>query len=116
MTADAVVLTEVQRRLVETVIAEHCSVRGWELHAANCRTNHAHVVVSAPDRPIELPREQFKSWTNRRLKEGNGDGRTDWWTERGWDVYIDDLEELARSCSTSSKDSEGGLALARASG
>jgi hypothetical protein len=95
MTADAVVLTEEQRRLVDTVIAEHCTFRGWELHAVNCRTNHVHVVVSAPDRPIELPREQFKAWTTRRLKEQGEGERTVWWTERGWDVYVDDLEELA---------------------
>ena len=95
MTADAVVLTEVQRRLVEAVIAEHATFRGWELHAVNCRTNNAHVVVSASDRSIEVPREQFKAWTNRRLKERSGGERVDWWTERGWDVYIDDPEELA---------------------
>ncbi len=94
MTADAVVLTEVQRRLVEAVIAEHCAFREWELHALNCRTNHVHVVVSAADRSIELPREQFKAWTTRRLKEQSKGERTAWWTERGWDVYIDDLEEL----------------------
>jgi REP element-mobilizing transposase RayT len=95
MRADAVTLTDEQRRLVEVVVAEHSVVRDWELHAVNCRTNHVHVVVSAGDRSIELPREQFKSWTTRRLRETTTDGRTDWWTERGWDVYIDDPDDLA---------------------
>ena len=99
MTADAVILTDVQRRLVDAVVAEHSAFRGWELHAVNCRTNHVHVVVSAGDCPIEVPREQFKAWGTRRLKQlafgYAGDRRVEWWTERGWDVYIDDLEDLA---------------------
>lgn len=99
MTADAVILSPVQRQLVEAVIAEHSSFRGWELHAVNCRTNHVHVVVSAGDRPIEVPREQFKAWCTRRLKQlafGYGeDRRANWWTERGWDVYLDGEDHLA---------------------
>jgi REP element-mobilizing transposase RayT len=95
MRADAVTLTGEQRRLVEAVIATHSTFRSWELYAVNCRTNHVHVVVFAAGRAIEIPREQFKSWTNRRLREQCADGRTDWWTERGWDVYIDDPDDLA---------------------
>lgn len=95
MTTEAVILDPEQRALVERVVAQHADFRGWKMYAVNCRTNHVHVVVSAPDRTLELPREQFKSWTNRRLKEQSGGTRTDWWTERGWDVYIDDLEQLA---------------------
>ena len=98
MRADAVILTPAQRAVVDTVIAEHAAFRGWELHAVNCRTNHAHVVVAAGDCPIELPREQFKAWCSRRLKEqagADGHPRANWWTERGWDVYSDDDEELA---------------------
>jgi REP element-mobilizing transposase RayT len=93
MTADAVILTPDQRHLVETVIAEHTTFRGWELHAVNCRTNHVHVVVSA-ERSIEVPREQYKSWTTRRLKAADQGGRAVWWTERGWDVFIDDPNDL----------------------
>lgn len=95
MTADAVVLTPEQRWLVESVIAGHCTLRGWELYAVNCRTNHVHVVVSASGRPIGVPREQFKAWTTRRLRESGEGGRAEWWTERGWDVDIDELEEMA---------------------
>jgi hypothetical protein len=65
---DACVLDEEQRRLVETTIAEHCQIRGWKLHAVNCRSNHLHVVVSADRHPDEI-RRQFKAWCTRRLKE-----------------------------------------------
>lgn len=99
MMETAVVLDPDQRRLVERTVADHCAIRNWFLHAVNCRTNHVHVVVTAPGRPIGLPREQFKSWCTRRLKERERPGpeaaRENWWTERGWDEYIDDETALA---------------------
>src|SRR5262245_52735492 len=68
MTESAILLSNEQRVIVEKTISEHCRIRNWKLHAANCRTNHVHVVITAPGRPIELPREQFKSWCTRKLK------------------------------------------------
>jgi len=89
------VLDYEQRRLVEQTVADHCAIRGWELHAVNCLSNHAHVVVPAAGRPIDLPRKQFKCWSTRRLKAATGATRERWWTERGWDEYIDDERALA---------------------
>ncbi len=57
-----------ERKTVEATIADHCRVRGWELLAVNCRTNHVHVVVRADVHPDEV-RTQFKSWSTRRLRE-----------------------------------------------
>ncbi|MFL5327436.1 MAG: transposase [Gemmataceae bacterium] len=93
MTGEAITLNRVQRQIVETTITQHCTIRGWFLHAVNCRSNHVHAVVSAPDCDIEIPREQFKAWCSRRLNETGR--REDWWAERGWDEYIDDDEALA---------------------
>jgi REP element-mobilizing transposase RayT len=91
-----------QRRLVEETIAQHCAIRGWHLHVVQCRTNHVHVVVSAPVPPTTV-REQFKAWCTRRLKERQRAGSTDpsqpvranWWTERGSQRWINDEESLA---------------------
>jgi len=95
LTEEAVTLDPEQRRLVEKTIADHCALRQWTLHAVNCRTNHVHVAVTAIDRKIEVPREQFKSWCTRRLKERERPPvRTQWWTQRGWDLYIDDEDQL----------------------
>ena len=68
MTEDACVLDVEQRKIVETTISAHCTIRGWQLHVVNCRTNHLHVVVSAPVHPDTI-RKQFKAWCTRRLKE-----------------------------------------------
>jgi len=94
MTGDAVTLNATQRLRVESTIAAHCEFRGWAIHAVNCRSNHAHVVVTAPDRTCDIPRVQFKAWCSRKLSE-DGPAREDWWSERGWDVYLDDDESLA---------------------
>ncbi len=81
-------LNPAQRKVVEKTIAEHCQRRNWELHAVKCRTNHVHVVVSAPCR-AETARDQLKAWCTRRLKKhatsmGSSTAvRLNWWTERG---------------------------------
>ena len=99
MAEKALTLDAEQRRLVEKTIADHCAIRKWVLHSVNCRSNHVHVAVTAPGREIEVPREQFKAWCTRRLKELEQARRSvvreNWWTERGWDEYIDDEDALA---------------------
>lgn len=87
MTEFAVVLDHTQRQIVNRIIVDHCQIRGWELHAVNCRSNHVHVLLSAETR-IEIPREQFKAWCTRKLCP-TVPQRKKWWTERGWDVYVD---------------------------
>ncbi len=68
MTEDASRLDRKHREVVERQIAETSKVRGWELHAANCRSNHVHVVVTASEAP-QIVRNQLKAWCTRRLKE-----------------------------------------------
>jgi Transposase IS200 like len=68
MSEDACRLDGEQRKVVEQQIAETCNARGWELHAVNCRSNHAHVVITAAQAP-KIVRNQLKAWCTRRLKE-----------------------------------------------
>ena len=106
MTEDACLLDSEQRQLVERTIAEHCRIRGWELHAVNCRTNHLHIVVTA-DRPPKQVRLQLKAWCTRKLKELEAKRlgcksaediaarvRANWWVERGSDRFINDETSL----------------------
>jgi REP element-mobilizing transposase RayT len=86
MTEDACRLNPDQRKAVHEQVAETCAHRKWYLHAANCRSNHAHVVVTAPIKP-KIVRAQLKAWCTRKLKqhaERNGlPHREEWWAERG---------------------------------
>ena len=95
MSTSALILDLEQRQTIEETIQTHCIFRQWQLLAVNCRTNHVHVLVSAADISIEVPRMQFKAWATRKLKHLSP-GRKKWWTEGGWDVFIDDEASLAR--------------------
>jgi REP element-mobilizing transposase RayT len=79
-----------ERQLVEDTIRNHCKLRGWELHAVNCRTQHVHVVVTAPNHHPKDVLNQLKAWCTRRLKERQIDVltatqevRKNWWTQGG---------------------------------
>jgi REP element-mobilizing transposase RayT len=121
MTEDACRLDGEQRDVVERQIAETCKIRSWELHAVNCRSNHAHVVVTADQAP-KLVRNQLKAWCTRRLRElemkrrqsrdeprsrfglvsdastltrsVSAGLRENWWAERGSQRFINDSESL----------------------
>ncbi|HEX4588901.1 MAG TPA: hypothetical protein VH120_03170 [Gemmataceae bacterium] len=101
MTGDFIVLTPEQRAIVDQVVVDHCRIRNWVLHARNVRTNHVHLVLSAPVHPRVI-REQLKAWASRRLSDaaalrGHGrDGRRRWWTEKGDIEWIRDEDNLER--------------------
>jgi REP element-mobilizing transposase RayT len=87
MAEEAVAFDRPQRVAVEEAIAVHCRVRGWHLHAVECRSQHVHVVVTAVDRAPDDVMKQFKSWATRALKAIAASRglpcRTRWWTEGG---------------------------------
>ncbi|MGI8981046.1 MAG: hypothetical protein ACR2FY_17610 [Pirellulaceae bacterium] len=110
MTEDACILNDEQRHLVEKTVADHCAIRGWVLHAVNCRTNHLHIVVTASLHPKKV-RSQLKAWCTRRLKELEAKRRSttnpkrergseeppvreNWWVERGSGRYLNDQASL----------------------
>jgi len=87
-------LSQADREIVQQTIARHCEIRGWKLHAVNARSNHIHVVVTAPSYKPETVRDQFKAWCTRHLKP-NHLGRIRFWTEGAscrWINLEDDLE------------------------
>ena len=83
MTEEACRLNPVQRQAVESQIAETCQHRGWHLHAVNCRSNHVHVVVTAPGVSTKKLRADLKAWATRCLKDRFDAKRENWWAERG---------------------------------
>jgi REP element-mobilizing transposase RayT len=98
MTENACRLNRVQRAAVESQIVETCSHYRWELLAANCRSNHVHVVLVAPLHP-RIVRTRLKAWCTRRLKKLESQNgframRDHWWAERGSERYINDESSL----------------------
>ena len=92
MKGEPVVLTISQRDVVEATIRKHCTIRGWELHAVNARTNHIHVVMTANLDDPNMVRDQFKAWCTRNLNEQFG--RRIWWAGKGSCRWINDQEHL----------------------
>jgi len=101
MTEPALTLSDEQRRIVEDTIRDHCRIRGWHLHAVNARTQHVHVVVTAPGRAPEDVMDQFKAWCTRRLKDRERSRgvaaaavRRNWWTQRGSQRWLNKNDDL----------------------
>jgi hypothetical protein len=98
MTEDACILSPEERWAVQEQIKETCHRKGWLLYAVNCRTNHMHVVLSAPVTP-RLVRSQLKAWCTKKLKDlahskAKQKIRENWWAERGSQRYINDEDSL----------------------
>jgi REP element-mobilizing transposase RayT len=60
-------LTRPQRDSVAQTLERVASVRGWVIHGQNVRTNHVHLVISAPEPPT-LVMNSLKSWATRDLR------------------------------------------------
>jgi hypothetical protein len=101
MTEPPLTLDPEQRRLVEDTIAKHCRIRGWHLHVVRCRTQHVHVVVTAPGVHPKDVMDQLKAWCTRHLKElqrlrgPTGVAiRQKWWTQGGSRRWLNDDNSL----------------------
>lgn len=57
-----------QREIVLQAFRGVCQHKEWRLLAGHVRSNHAHVLVEAPD-SIEKVMNTFKAWATRRLRE-----------------------------------------------
>jgi REP element-mobilizing transposase RayT len=91
-----VTLDAAQREVVRATVEAHCRIRGWRLHAVNVRSNHVHVVVTAPPAPEQVM-NQLKAWCSRRLNEQGGARREHWWTYHGSTKWINDEPYLRNS-------------------
>lgn len=64
-----VILDQPMRLVAELAIRQHCEFRGWDLHALNVRTNHAHLVVTTEDTSAAHALMQIKARATRLLRE-----------------------------------------------
>ena len=119
MSESAIVLDAEQRVIVEAAVREHCEKRHWTLHVVNCRTNHCHVVVSAPTYDGEQVRDQLKSCGKRRLKGRERRLgvieeclREHWWTRKGSVrcLFNDDSLAAATAYALEAQDAGGSKA------
>ena len=87
-----------RRAVVDEAITVVCVHRDWTLHALNVRSNHVHVVVSAPQ-PPERVMNDFKPWATRGLVTAGLVWRgTAVWTRHGSTRYLWKPRDLVGAC------------------
>ena len=86
--APARLLDARSRAIVERVASDVCAYRGWDMFAANARTNHVHLVIATGCAPEDLVRS-LKSWITRRLVEAGAlPPNTRLWSRHASTVYL----------------------------
>ena len=86
--APARLLDARSRAIVERVASDVCAYHGWDMLAANARTNHVHLVVATGGAPEDLVRS-LKSWLTRRLVEAGAlPPKTRLWSRHASTVYL----------------------------
>jgi REP element-mobilizing transposase RayT len=66
---EVILLSKWHRESVASQVMRHCQHRGWRLWVANPRTNHVHVVVTAPGYAGNKVRDELKANCTRGLSE-----------------------------------------------
>jgi REP element-mobilizing transposase RayT len=83
-----------RRSVVLQTILDVAKNRHWQLWAVHVRSNHVHIVVTAPDTPEKVMAD-FKAWASRRLREAFGESADrDRWTQHGSTIYLNSQEAL----------------------
>ena len=83
-----IVLDAEQRKVVESAVKEVCEYRKYLLRAINVRTNHAHSVVSALQKPEPIL-DAFKSYSTRALRQaGLLSPAVKPWARHGSTIYL----------------------------
>ena len=93
-----VLLSADRRAVVHRTIVDVCEHHDWTLHTFNVRSNHVHVVVSAPESP-ERVMNDFKSWATRGLVAAGLIHRgTVVWTRHGSTRYLWKPQHMVAAC------------------
>ncbi|HUU99000.1 MAG TPA: transposase [Phycisphaerae bacterium] len=93
-----ITLNAEQRRIVQEAILEVVARKNWSLHELNVRSNHVHVVVSAPEHPDRVV-NTFKSISTRRLRESALlDAATSPWLRGASRKYLWTPDALEAAC------------------
>jgi len=83
-----------RRSVVLQTILDVAKHRQWQLWAVHVRSNHVHIVVTAPDKPEKVMAD-FKAWASRRLREAFRESADrDRWTQHGSTIYLNSQDAL----------------------
>jgi len=94
---EPITLDASQRSVVERAVREVCHYRRYALHAINVRTNHAHSVVTAMQKPEPIL-DAFKAYATRALrKAGLLALKVKPWARHGSTIYLWKERDVAKA-------------------
>jgi REP element-mobilizing transposase RayT len=94
MRQEPYLLDQLRRQVALRTIKEVAAHRKWNLWAVHVRSNHVHVVITAPCNPEKVTAD-LKAWCSRRLREAcNESSDRDRWTQHGSTRYLNDEESF----------------------
>ena len=97
MKLEPIHLDRARRAAISDAIKETCELRNWNLYADNVRTNHVHVVVSAPQHP-EVVLRALKSNATRKMREtGCWTSTQTPWAQKGSKRWLWTYQQLQRA-------------------
>ena len=92
-----IILDSEQRKVVKTAVRRVCEHRKYLLRAINVRTNHAHAVVSAMQKPEPIL-DAFKSYSTRALRQaGLLSPAVKPWARHGSTIYLWKERDVAKA-------------------
>jgi REP element-mobilizing transposase RayT len=92
-----ITLNAAQRDVVKNAVREVCEYRKYLLRAVNVRTNHAHTVVTAMQKPEPIL-DAFKSYATRALrKAGLLSTTVRPWARHGSTIYLWKERDVAKA-------------------
>jgi REP element-mobilizing transposase RayT len=99
LTHPVVVLGDEERTVVGHAIAAACGQREWKLLALNVRTNHVHVIVTAPHKP-ELALNYLKSRATLALRTADlAPPGAKVWSRHGSTRYLWTADQIEEKCA-----------------
>jgi REP element-mobilizing transposase RayT len=104
---EVILLSAEHRAIVESEIASHCKHRQWRLWTCSARTNHVHVVVTAPGYAGSTVRDQLKANGTRGLRQHDQRfvGRPVWTSKGDWQcLYAQQELEQAMQYTSDAQD------------
>ncbi|MDI1241060.1 MAG: hypothetical protein PSX80_03965 [bacterium] len=98
MNREPLILNKLQRDCIEASIKHTCTNRGWELYAANARTNHIHSVANIGVAKPFIALNAFKANATRSLREtGLYRSYETPWADKGSECWLWTRAELDRA-------------------
>ena len=90
-------VNRIRRSAINDGIKETCELRKWKLHAANIRTNHVHVVISAWCDPESVLRALKANATRKMREAGCWTSAQTPWAQKGSKRWLWTYEQLQRA-------------------